>query len=584
MMERARILLVAAPDAPIFRLADRLQDPDIDIRAAADAKAGLVTAAASAPDIVVVDSSLSGAEIFRFYGRFRGSAFGLGVPIVFTNHTGAQAGGDASAGDFYLGPDATLDDVEQVIFSFLPESLTEEIPPRSEESSPPPQRRWTVPPLNDAWAQVTTGPAPYVLLYVGAYLVAEVVAAGLDARLGFLLQLLLLAALAFHGASAPTGVERSLYWGLVPAPLNRIYALSMPYADVPPIWWWALTALPIVVGAAVAARLASFSRREIGLAPTVRELPIAAFMVPVGVALGVIEYLLISSPVPGSGQRLDPPWLMALILIVNPGIVQELALRGVVQRAAMSGIGTGLGLLVVATLSAPPSPAGVVSGLAPGVSVFSAAVGLLLAFLTWKTGSILSSVVTHASLALSLFMIAPFLVPVAPPATRPGPAGEVQAPAATRSSGVASPGPVATAVRGSAGSPAPAASGSPSPIVLLPPSVIPTGAASPSPPQPEAAQPVQPPASGSGSQSQVVVVRGTGGAGARLRAQPGSAGATLDVIAEYTPLVVVGPDQTVDGVVWRHVRAPTGAEGWISSSFLTTGRDTTPASATSSAR
>jgi len=67
------------------------------------------------------------------------------------------------------------------------------------------------------------------------------------------------------------------------------------------------------------------------------------------------------------------------------------------------------------------------------------------------------------------------------------------------------------------------------------------------------------------------VVRGTGGAGARLRAQPGNAGPILTVVAEYTPLVIIGPDRIVDGVTWRNVRATPAGDGWIAASFVTTG-------------
>ena len=69
-----------------------------------------------------------------------------------------------------------------------------------------------------------------------------------------------------------------------------------------------------------------------------------------------------------------------------------------------------------------------------------------------------------------------------------------------------------------------------------------------------------------------MVVRGTGGAGARLRGQPGNNGPIITVVLEYTPLVVVGADRQADGIVWRNVRAPNGLEGWIAASFVTPGQ------------
>jgi hypothetical protein len=82
-----------------------------------------------------------------------------------------------------------------------------------------------------------------------------------------------------------------------------------------------------------------------------------------------------------------------------------------------------------------------------------------------------------------------------------------------------------------------------------------------------------PGADGAGAATgQIVVVRGTGASGARLRGQPGNNGQILAVIPEYSPLVVAGPDRNVDGIVWRNVRAPNGTEGRIAASFVTTGQ------------
>ena len=67
------------------------------------------------------------------------------------------------------------------------------------------------------------------------------------------------------------------------------------------------------------------------------------------------------------------------------------------------------------------------------------------------------------------------------------------------------------------------------------------------------------------------MVRGTGGSGARLRAQPGNAGPIVTVLPEGTPLVIIGPDRLVDGLVWRNVRALNAGEGWVAAQFVSTG-------------
>src|SRR5882724_2992549 len=148
MMERARVLLVASATAPIRVLARRLQDPDIDLTICSTAKEALERVGPAVPNVVIVDGSLPGREIFRFYGRLRASAGGAGVPIIFTNHVSSASDPPPSATpDFYLAPTASLDDVEQLIFTFFPASLVEEEPlpepppSPSARSSPRPSRR-----------------------------------------------------------------------------------------------------------------------------------------------------------------------------------------------------------------------------------------------------------------------------------------------------------------------------------------------------------------------------------------------------------------------------------------------------------
>lgn len=66
----------------------------------------------------------------------------------------------------------------------------------------------------------------------------------------------------------------------------------------------------------------------------------------------------------------------------------------------------------------------------------------------------------------------------------------------------------------------------------------------------------------------VVVVSGTGGLGARLRAEPGPAGAILRVLDEGTQLLVRGEETSVDGRRWIAVQAADGQSGWVAADLL----------------
>jgi membrane protease YdiL (CAAX protease family) len=572
-------------------LARRLQDPDIDLVICSNAREAMEQIGLSVPNVVVVDGSLPGREIFRLYGRVRASAAGAGVPIIFTNHV--SSAGDpppTSTPDFYLAPTASLDDIEQLIFTFFPASLVEEEPPRSPPSDlapksprrPPSKPREAPQLLAELISRLQSGVATLPLVYLAVFLAGELLAATVTPWLGIVVHVGLLLAFVLHGVNVPVGSERAFYLTLWLAPLTRIYGLAQPYAGANPVIWWALTTVPMVVAAVVAMRVVGLAADDVGFRPSLREVPVAIFMVPVGLAVGVIEYLALEPrpivrEIPFGGVG-----LAIVILVLNPGIVEEIVFRGILLRGAVAGLGSVLGALYISLIYSAFVPAGLPDGPTLLSVTLTFMIGLLLAIVTVRTGSILSASVAHVSLALSLYLIAPSLMPSAfnaspaPPLVLPtaSPQATVR-PVVTVGTGPAPP--AATAAPRPA-PPAPASSAGQStptnaatPITLAPPIVSPPG--STVPPGAPAANPPQPGADGATPPAnQIVVVRGTGASGARLRAQPGNTGQILGVIPEYTPLVVVGQDRNVDSIVWRNVRAPNGTEGWIAASFVTSGQ------------
>ncbi|MHB1007619.1 MAG: hypothetical protein ACYC3S_18555 [Chloroflexota bacterium] len=64
-----------------------------------------------------------------------------------------------------------------------------------------------------------------------------------------------------------------------------------------------------------------------------------------------------------------------------------------------------------------------------------------------------------------------------------------------------------------------------------------------------------------------LVVANTGGEGVLMRPEPGS----VELVrgwAEGTELTAVGPDREAKGRLWKNVRDPEGAVGWIAVEFL----------------
>jgi len=70
-----------------------------------------------------------------------------------------------------------------------------------------------------------------------------------------------------------------------------------------------------------------------------------------------------------------------------------------------------------------------------------------------------------------------------------------------------------------------------------------------------------------------VQVANTGGAGATLRAEPGTGASRVKAVGEGAELVVAGPDRDAADRPWRHVRDPAdGASGWVAAELVAPAR------------
>lgn len=68
--------------------------------------------------------------------------------------------------------------------------------------------------------------------------------------------------------------------------------------------------------------------------------------------------------------------------------------------------------------------------------------------------------------------------------------------------------------------------------------------------------------------TEFVRIADTGGAGAFIRREPGSAAASILAHREGTILRVVGPDRVAEGRVWRQVEDSQANRGWTPQEFL----------------
>lgn len=237
--------------------------------------------------------------------------------------------------------------------------------------------------------------------------VAEFVTAAIDARLGLPIHAGLLAALVMLGARSRDSAMRELYWSLTLAPIIRIGSLAMPLSRLPLIAWYPVIGLPIFTATFVVARKLGYRPTQVGLtmdpADTLRQLSI----IPVGMLLGLGEYLIFSPAPLAARFTLADIWLPAVILTIFTGLEEELIFRGVMQRAALRALGRW-GLIYI-SLVFMVLHIGYLSLLD---LVFVFLVGLLFSLFALRTRSLFGVTLAHGAINIGLFLIFPYLAPI----------------------------------------------------------------------------------------------------------------------------------------------------------------------------
>ena len=246
---------------------------------------------------------------------------------------------------------------------------------------------------------------PTVVL--AALAVAEWVTAAVDPRAGLVLHSLLLPLLVAWGSRARDAATRELYWSLTLAPIIRIGSLALPLGNVPLVSWYPLIGVPIFTGAFIVARNLGYTRARLGLRVTLAELPRQLALVPLGLILGVGEYLIFRPAPIAERFTLADIWLPALILLIFTGLEEELIFRGLMQQAALRALGRW-GLVYVSAVFAVLH----IGYLSILDVVFVFLVGMLFAVFVLRTRSLFGVTLCHGCINVMLFLILPFVAPV----------------------------------------------------------------------------------------------------------------------------------------------------------------------------
>jgi len=241
------------------------------------------------------------------------------------------------------------------------------------------------------------------LAYLAGITLAEVLVTFGDPGLGVAIHSLLLLALCVHAASAGSKTERAFLLCLAFAPLIRILSLSLPLAQIPLLYWYLITSVPLFAALLIAAPALGYSWPGLGL--NLRRWPLQLAIGLTGVAFGAIEYYILRPDPLASSLAVADLWWPALILLISTGLLEEMIFRGLLQRSAGEVL-AGWGLVYVAVLFAVLH-----IGYRSLVDMlFVLVVGLFFGWMAQRTRSLVGVTLSHGLTNIVLFLVMPFLV------------------------------------------------------------------------------------------------------------------------------------------------------------------------------
>lgn len=258
-----------------------------------------------------------------------------------------------------------------------------------------------IPPLR--WTGAVARSTWIALGYLAWLTLAELVSTLGEPNTGLALHATLLVALIYHAARDLEDPFHHLLLALAFAPLIRLMSYSLPLIGFPQITWYFIISLPLFVAAWLAARLCGYSEADLGLRRG--SLPVQFLVALTGFTFGYAEYRILAPEPLIESLTWQNMWLPALVLLVSTGFFEELIFRGLMQRAADTALGKGLGLLYVSYVFAILHVG--YKSLLDVVFVF--VVALFFGWIVQKTGSLLGVTFSHGLTNIMLFLIMPLL-------------------------------------------------------------------------------------------------------------------------------------------------------------------------------
>jgi len=291
---------------------------------------------------------------------------------------------------------------------FGPVSAPVRMPRQSRSYAPPapaiPLPSDIVEGLRTAYAEWTSTWALTAVAYMAGITVAELLTTFMstEPRLGLAAHALLLLALFAHAALVQSKAERGFLVSLAFAPLIRVLSLTMPLAQIPILYWYLATSIPLFAALLVAAPVLGFSWIDLGL--NLRRWPQQLAIGLTGILFGAVEYLILQPPALAPSLQLVHLWWPALILMVSTGLLEEMIFRGMLQRAAGEAMRRGA-VAYVALLFAVLH----IGYQSWADFFFVLLVGLFFGEVVQRTRSLVGVTLSHGLTNIVLFLVMPFL-------------------------------------------------------------------------------------------------------------------------------------------------------------------------------
>ena len=268
-----------------------------------------------------------------------------------------------------------------------------------------PTQWWTT--ARTFWRDAST--ATLAWFFLAAITLAELLTTYTQPAVGSLAHALILLTLLYIIVQRGEQVS-PLLLGLILGPLIRVLSLSLPLTNIPLIWWYFITSVPLFAATVVAIRLSEFSWRDVGLGLPWRTLPIQFIVALSGLLLGYFEYTILAPKPLISELTWQAFWLPALILLVSTGFLEELIFRGFLQRGALQVFGMRLSLIYVSLLFAVLHIG--YRSLTDVIFVFL--VGWYFAWIVARTRTLWGVTIAHGLTNIMLFLVMPFVAPHMP--------------------------------------------------------------------------------------------------------------------------------------------------------------------------